>query len=139
MNYTVQGRHCPILLIDDDPYVLEIMQRVSRTMFPQALYYYCRNTQEAVEYLQYPYAEQPYLILLDVYFGNGVQDGLSFLPSLKKLINDQQLSIIVLSSYGNEARIQQAYDLGATAFLEKPQNYQDWKKCVTTLSTYSNG
>ena len=125
-----------ILLIDDDPNVFDIITRVSKKTFPQALYLYCRTIQEAIDYFNTPTAVQPYLILLDIHFGTGVQDGLSFLPALKKLLDNQQLPIIILSSYADEARIEEAYSLGATSFLEKPQHYKGWKKCVDALLKY---
>ena len=126
----------PILLIDDDPDVSDILKRASRKSFPEAEFTSCQTPQEAMQYLNSTGAGLPKLILLDIDLGPGVVDGLTFLISLRKHPKGQQTPTVILSSLADDQRIRQAYETGATSFLEKPLNYGGWKGHMSALKKY---
>lgn len=126
----------PILLIDDDSDVLDILQRASRRSFPEAEFTACQTPQDAMRYLETPGVGLPKLILLDIDLGPGVVDGLTFLLSLRKHPKGQQTPTVILSSLADDKRVRQAYETGATSFLEKPLNYGGWKGHLSILKRY---
>ena len=126
----------PILLIDDDADVLDILQRASRKSFPEAEFTSCQTPQEAMHYLESMGIGLPKLILLDIDLGPGVVDGLTFLLSLRQHPKGQQTPTVILSSLADDKRVRQAYETGATSFLEKPLNYSGWKGHLNALKQY---
>ncbi|OIN61234.1 hypothetical protein BLX24_00310 [Arsenicibacter rosenii] len=126
----------PILLIDDDADVLEIVKRASRKTFPQAAFLGFQNPYDALAYLEKDEEDLPKLVLLDIDLGPGVMDGLSFLPQLRKHPKGSQMPTVILSSLADEERIQRAYETGATSFLEKPMNFGGWKQHMNALRQY---
>lgn len=125
-----------ILLIDDDPDVSDILKRASRKTFPEAEFTSCQTPQEAMLYLETADAGLPKLILLDIDLGPGVVDGLTFLLSLRQHPKGQQTPTVILSSLADDQRVRQAYETGATSFLEKPLSYGGWKGHVSALRKY---
>lgn len=126
----------PILLIDDDADVLEIVKRASRKTFPQAEFLGFKHPQEAISYLENADNTLPRLVLLDIDLGPGVMDGLSFLPQLRKHPKGRQMPTVILSSLADDERIRKAYETGATSFLEKPMSFGGWKQHMGALRQY---
>ncbi len=59
----------------------------------------------------------PHLIVLDLYLGSKI-DGFEVLSSIRS--QNDQAAVIILTAYGNEARLVRAFDLGADNFVSKP-------------------
>jgi len=104
-----------ILLIDDDPAILDIYSAV----FKQASYNYSMaiNGQQGLEKAT---SEKPDLILLDIMLPD--VSGLDILTKLKGNAETASIPVWMLTNLGN-AEIQiKAQGLGASDFLAKAQN-----------------
>ena len=97
-----------------------------------------RDGREAIQYMQggNGFADReahplPELILLDVKMPRGSGfDVLMWLRSNEELRN---LPAVVFSASGNPTEMQQARELGATAYLVKPSAYDGYPKLVQAL------
>ncbi|MBD2753998.1 response regulator [Spirosoma validum] len=125
----------PILLIDDDPNLGDILSRVSQNAFPEADFIHFCSIEEAMDYLKSSPVNLPKLILLDINF-NREEDGLAYLVMLRKYLQTVQIPIIILSMMADEERIQQAYSTGAVSFLEKSSTVQGWTNLLKSLKKY---
>lgn len=109
-NAALRGRAPPVLVVDDDPDILEAVcdilegegYRVARA----------RNGREALGQVD---EERPLLILLDLMMP--VMDGSAFAQALRGRERDRSIPIVVISADGDP---QKAAALGARGFLAKP-------------------
>ncbi len=129
----------PVLVIDDDPNIFEIMSRAAQKHFPEALFIRCRNAGEAVAYFHKPDNIRPRLILLDLFLEVAESDGFVLLPELKKQLAEFQIPVVVLSGYAKESSVLQAYELGASSFIEKPADFHGWVGMMDNLLEYWKG
>ena len=127
----------PILLIDDDPDLGNILNRVAQNVFPEATFIPFLSIEEATTYLKESANNLPKLILLDINF-NREEDGLVYLVLLRKQLQSLQIPIIILSMMADEERVRQAYSTGATSFLEKSSTMQGWTNLLKSLKKYWN-
>jgi two-component system response regulator len=113
-----------ILLVDDEQNDAVLLQRALK----QAGYLYplthLHNGGLALEYFRFKRASAsaaPHIILLDVKMPR--LNGLEVLRSLREHPLFQHLPVIMLSSSGAEADIQESYRLGVFQFLRKEARY----------------
>ena len=125
----------PILLIDDDPDLGNILNRVAQNVFTEARFIHFCSIEEATAFLKDPSVDLPKLILLDINF-NREEDGLAYLVMLKKYLLTVQIPIIILSMMADEDRVRQAYSTGAVSFVEKSSSVQGWTNLLKSLKKY---
>lgn len=102
-----------ILVIDDEPEILEMMQsRLS------AEGYQVFTAQDGIAGVQQLYEEMPDLILLDVLMPR--VDGFKVLEILRKYQTTQDVPIVMITAKGESKNILKAHNLKATDYLVKP-------------------
>ena len=103
-----------VLVIDDDSGVRKVLARVLGGKYTVEL------ASSGVEGLRKAGVLKPDLVLLDLKLPE--MNGMAVLPAIKKIRGD--ISIIILTAYGNISSAVQAIKLGATDYLEKPFDNQ---------------
>jgi two-component system OmpR family response regulator len=101
-----------ILVIED-----EANQRAFYTDVLQRAGYEVRSADSGSGALQAWREFDPHLIILDLYLGSQI-DGFEVLSSIRS--QNDEAAVIILTAYGNEARLVRAFDLGADNFVSKP-------------------
>lgn len=124
-----------ILVIDDDPAIVEFLTQASRQEFPEATFLGVSSVNQATTYLDTLEGKAPQLILLDINLSDS-RNGLEFLTLLRHHHQGRLLPVVVLSATDNLAQIQQGYALGAAAITRKPFGYEEWKQYARDLRTY---
>ncbi|GAB3047269.1 response regulator [Spirosoma pulveris] len=129
------GPKLPILLVEYDLAIIDIIQRTAKTCFPEANIIAISTFEEAVIYLYNLEGKGPRLLLLDVFL-SGQRTGLDFLQLLKDHPLGKLLPAIVLSQREYSGHVKEAYQLGAAAYSVKPFSFQDWKRFMLDLRLF---
>lgn len=139
MLYTGQlsQNEFPILLVEDDSTTADIMQRVSKTAFPEAQFIHKTSFKEATDFYFNIDGAWPKLIVLDIYLF-GYETGLQFLEFIKDQPLGSLIPVIVLSGSQSSKDVDDAYMLGAASYLSKPAELVGWKNLMTSIRTYWN-
>ncbi|WP_080239611.1 response regulator [Spirosoma rigui] len=125
----------PILLVDDDPLIADVLSRASQTSFPEASFISVTNFQDAKTYIDDLEGKGPKIVLLDIDLQDKV-DGLDFLALLRTHPKGRLLPVVMLSASKTERQVERAYAFGASAFTVKPFSYADWKVYLGHLRVY---
>ncbi|GAB4033287.1 response regulator [Spirosoma gilvum] len=125
----------PMLLVDDDPQLAEVLNRAASLVFPEARFIQIGSFSEAATYLENLREHGPRLVLLDIDLKDK-QTGLDFLALLRAHPQGKMVPVVILSLNTDEEVAEEAYVLGANAFTQKPDTYADWKKYVKLLKVY---
>jgi CheY-like chemotaxis protein len=130
-----------ILLVEDDPNDILLMQRAFRKANLTNPLHVARDGLEAIEYLthQGKFADvsrysTPILILLDLQMPR--KNGLETLEWLRQQPGLKRLVVVVLTSSSEQADINRAYELGANSYLVKPGDFQTLVNLVSSLARY---
>ncbi|GAB3957437.1 hypothetical protein GCM10028805_50130 [Spirosoma harenae] len=123
-----------ILVVDDEPPIHDLMVRVAEKVFPQARFTNTRSVQETLAYLDAQADQPPQLILLDIDLRESA-NGLSLLPELRSRFKGR-VPIIILSYLDENDKIEQAYEQGAVAYTQKPDDLESWHEYVLMLRRY---
>jgi CheY-like chemotaxis protein len=78
--------------------------------------------------------KKPNLIILD--FNMPKKDGREALEEIKNHPKRKSIPVIVLTTSQATSDIEQAYQLGANSFIQKPFKYVDFKSTMETLQKY---
>lgn len=78
--------------------------------------------------------KKPSLIILD--FNMPKKDGREALEEIKKTSAYKSIPVIVLTTSQANSDIDQAYQLGANSFIQKPFKYVDFKSTMETLQKF---
>ncbi|MFD2935222.1 response regulator [Spirosoma flavum] len=124
-----------ILLVDDEPSVVDILNRVAKYDFPEATFLYASCFEEAEHYLENLEGYGPNLILLDINLQLS-RDGLDFLAFVRKHPQGHLIPVVILSSINESSKIREAYQLGVSSYTNKPYDYKAWKTYVRILRQY---
>lgn len=118
-----------VLIVDDSAAIRKILQRVLRqTEMPFG------NIHEAgdgVEALQLLTSQKVGLILSDINMPN--MDGLEFLSKLKADGANKDLPVIMITTEGNQNKVLEAVNLGASGYVRKPFTTEQIKEKLTGL------
>jgi CheY-like chemotaxis protein len=125
----------PILLIDDDPHLVDLFNQASKDNFPQARYTQVYSVQEAKRYLSTCQGPGPKLIFLDINFKDTLT-GFDLLAFLRADIQTRNLPVVMLTVSEEAADVQTAYRYGAASFVRKPDTLAEWKTYVGNLRLY---
>ncbi len=112
-----------VLIVEDDPMVLEINSKFLRRVEGFTLYKGVSNLEEAKKAML---SKKPDLILLDVYLPN--ENGMDFL----KWIRSQEMNadIILITADKSIERIQEAFRYGVVDYLIKPFRFERFKEAL---------
>ena len=107
-----------ILLVDDDPDVLETVKFFLNTSDFRV--FIARNGREALKQIS---AEKPDLVLLDIIMP--VMDGLEVCKRLKNDPTTKPIPIIMLTAGGRREDVVDSLSAGANGYIVKPFNLPD--------------
>lgn len=117
---------------DDDYEVL--CRAMTKANIPLADVRRCENGMELVEGLQGAEFDPPALLLLDLNMpGMSGHDILGYIKGSDKW---RQLPVIVLTTSNNPRDIDQCYELGANAYIQKPMQVSDFVHLVGTIRDF---
>jgi CheY-like chemotaxis protein len=122
-----------ILVVDDEPDVaLLFRQRFRREVREGTYVIHVANSGEmALEQLTAGIDPTLIVILSDINMPG--MDGLTLLGEIKKRFPD--LSVMMVTAYGDDERRRRANDLGATEFITKPVDFDRLKEQLRQLPT----
>ncbi len=123
-----------ILVVDDEPPISDILTRIGKKVFPEANFIGTRSTQETITYLDTHTSRPPQLILLDIDL-NQAKNGLDLLPDLWERFQGS-VPIIMLSMLTEQSKVTQAYEKGAVAYTQKPEDMPGWQNYIIALRDY---
>lgn len=107
-----------ILIIDDEKDVCTALKGILNDLGYAATV--LRVPEKAVATIQH---EKPDLVLLDVWFHNNQENGISVLKKIRH--HRPCLPVMMISGHADSTTYQQSLDLGASAILEKPFNIKN--------------
>jgi CheY-like chemotaxis protein len=119
----------PILVVEDIPNVLELLEVTLRFQGYEVIS--AHNGQEALDILE---EESPALIISDILMPK--LDGFSMVQKLRSNLKTQNIPVIFLSAtYVTPEDRQFAMSLGASRFIEKPIDTEDFLLTIAELLT----
>lgn len=126
---------CALLHVEDeDASACLFRAALSRVGFAASVYRVF-NGQEAIQFLKrigiYKLARRPELILLDLNLP--VIDGWTVLFKLQESEDLQKIPVIVLSTSSQPEDRERALSFGATRYITKPFNFEDWVREVESI------
>lgn len=105
-----------ILIVDDDATMRLLMRE---TLQDEG--YRIDETDNGVDALQIIRAEPPALVLLDVRMPG--MSGFEVCSEIRRFSGDTHIAVVMVTGLEDSKSIEQAFDLGATAFISKPINW----------------
>jgi len=122
-----------ILLVEDDPYDVEMTLRALRGCNLQNEIQVARDGVEALETLADPPAGLR-LVLLDLKLPK--VDGLEVLQRIREMPQTKRLPVVMLTSSRESPDIERAYALGVNSYIVKPVEFERFCKVVADLGFY---
>jgi two-component system response regulator len=126
-----------ILLIEDNPDDVELIQRALRTHKIANEMAVARDGAEALEYFFGPGAEArplPQVVLLDLKLP--LVDGHEVLRRLRAHERTRLLPVVILTTSDEQRDIVQSYENGASSYVRKPVDFDEFLEAVHTLGLY---
>ncbi|MGV3773921.1 MAG: response regulator [Verrucomicrobiales bacterium] len=134
-------RKVEILLVEDNPFDLELALRSLRKHHVSNTIHVARDGEEALdflfcrgEYSDRSYLQQPKLVLLDLKLPK--VSGLEVLKEMKSDPRTKMIPVVVLTSSKEQEDVLQGYALGTNSFLQKPVKFEDFDELVHKLGCY---
>ncbi|GAB3281405.1 hypothetical protein GCM10027347_57030 [Larkinella harenae] len=125
----------PILLVDDEWQINDILNQIAKAEFPQANFLHKMSVESAQSFLTTATGWVPRLIILDIDLKQD-KNGLDLLAWIRQHPLYRVLPVIILSVVHEEEIVREAYAKGANIFTNKPFGYTEWKAYVQYLATY---
>jgi two-component system chemotaxis response regulator CheY len=117
-----------VLVVDDSAAIRKILIRaLGQTDLHIGQIYEASDGVEALNVLR---TNEVRLVLSDVNMPN--MDGLQLLKQLHQVPNWKQLSVLMISTEGSQAKVLEAVELGAKGYLRKPFTADQIKEKVLT-------
>ena len=130
-----------ILIVEDDPNDILFLKMALEAVAIQNPVAEAKDGKEALDYLSGngPYANRkryplPYLLLLDLKLPHLM--GLDLLKWIRQRPELHSLIVIVFTSSANPADVEEAYKLGANAYLVKPSSFEKLRLLVQSLKDF---
>jgi two-component system, response regulator, stage 0 sporulation protein F len=122
-----------ILVVDDEPDVAELFRQQFRHEVRQGLYvmHFAQSGEETLAKLGDGIRPQLIVILSDINMPG--MDGLTLLGEIKK--RWPELTVMMVTAYGDEERRNTAYASGAADFISKPVDFNILKQQLEQLSS----
>ena len=95
---------------------------------------WCKNGQEALNYLQNKNNQRPDLILLDLNMP-GI-DGRQVLQIIKTDTALKSIPVVILTTSADSKDVEQCYSIGASTYIQKPVNFQSLTEAIHTVKDY---
>jgi len=122
-----------ILVVDDEPDVAELFRQRFRRETRQGTYvlHYAASGQEALDRLSDEIQPELLAVLSDINMPG--MDGLQLLAEIKQRCPD--LTVMMVTAYGDDDRRRRAAEHGAAEFLTKPVDFDHLKAQLSHLSS----
>jgi two-component system, chemotaxis family, response regulator Rcp1 len=127
-----------VLLVEDGPGDVRLMQEALRDSHPAVELHVAINGEEAMAFLKrgasHAHAPRPDLILLDLNLPK--MDGRDVLAQIKSDARLRTIPIIVLSISDAPEDVEKCYQLQANCYLTKPAQLKEFEKLVKSINEF---
>jgi two-component system response regulator len=130
-----------ILLVDDSQDDVDLTLHALRTENLANRVFIARDGEEALEFLfctgphvQRSFDHPPKLVLLDLKLPK--VDGMQVLKQVKDDPRTKIIPVVLMTSSREERDLVRGYNLGANSYLQKPVDFDDFRKMVKLLGLY---
>jgi two-component system response regulator len=130
-----------ILLVEDNENDIELTLHALRAENQGSQIHVARDGEEALEFLATQANQHiagtgilPKLILLDLKLPK--IDGLEVLRQIKSNPTTQVIPVVVLTSSKQDEDLVRSYRLGVNSYLQKPVNFEQFRKMIKDLGLY---
>jgi CheY-like chemotaxis protein len=137
----VNASEVDILLVDDSPEDVALTLHALRAENLASRFFVARDGEEALEFLfctgahaGRSFDHPPKLVLLDLKLPK--IDGMQVLKQLKGDPRTKTIPVVLLTSSKEERDRVIGYNLGVNSYLQKPVDFDDFRKMVKLLGLY---
>lgn len=126
-----------ILLVEDNPDDVELIQRALKSHNVINEMVVAHDGVEALDYFFGPGAEErplPHLVLLDLKLPR--VDGHEVLRRLRSAERTRLLPVVILTTSDERGDVMQSYENGASSYVRKPVDFEEFLGAVKTLGIY---
>jgi len=130
-----------ILLVDDSQEDVALTLHALRSENLASRVFVAHDGEEALDFLfcSGPHSERsfdhpPKLVLLDLKMPK--VDGLQVLKQIKGDARTRTIPVVLMTSSREERDMASGYDLGANSYLQKPVDFDEFRKLVKLLGLY---
>ncbi|MBN8826795.1 MULTISPECIES: response regulator [unclassified Spirosoma] len=128
---TTQNQPFDVLVVDDDPSIYDLLHMVGQREFSEATFRSAATPQDVINTTD---EQLPHLVLLDIDF-HQEKDGIDWLPMLQARFQ-KKVPVVIFSQSDSQQHIQQAYQAGAVAYTQKPDELRGWKDYVVAMKKF---
>jgi two-component system response regulator len=130
-----------ILLVDDSQDDVDLTLHALRTENLANHVFIARDGEEALEFLfcsgrhtERSFDHPPKLVLLDLKMPK--VDGMQVLKQVKGDARTKSIPVVLMTSSREERDMVSGYDLGVNSYLQKPVDFNDFRRMVKMLGLY---
>jgi two-component system response regulator len=141
MSLTINTNEVDILLVDDSQEDVDLTLHALRTENLANSFFVARDGEEALEFLfcTGPHAGRsfdhpPKLVLLDLKLPK--IDGMQVLKRVKSDERTRIIPVVLMTSSKEERDLGSGYNLGANSYIQKPVDFDEFRKMVKLLGMY---
>lgn len=126
----------PVLLVEDNPVDVDLTRRAFQRQRLVNRLEVARDGQEALDCLArwQAGAPLPLVILLDLKLPK--VEGLEVLRALKTTALTRTIPVVILSTSKEDSDVQTAYELGASSYIVKPVDFDQFMQVASQIELY---
>ncbi len=141
MSLLTQTKAAHVLLVEDSPVEVVLVENVLTNMDELDLLHVARDGVEALAYLKrqngYELAKRPDLVLLDINMPK--KNGFEVLQAMRADPQLRRIPTVMLTTSDDPRDIDRSYDLGASGYIVKPVGFDALENTLRTFADYWAG